>query len=611
MKFFTILRAMTIDNDFVDLLEKVPMKQLDNLGLTKIDVFEFRRNYMATKQVQSISNNPNANVQGKSPNNFRGEQNSSWNKLDGLYWLWQHSEKLYGRKRADHLIGEILKGHLFFHKLSMWDMHHCFSFSVARLLLEGRPYSRLVAKPSKHLPAFMGQVTETAMDFSQDQNGAFALSSLAISMAALIKREGKKYDRAEIENYFQSVVHILNNQFRVSGDSPFTNISLFSKTHLKKMYGDNEYFGFKFDDIEKDIHEIQDVFLEFMAKGDPSSGLMYRFPIITINIHPDDIDDPEVERMLRRNKEGFFNINRTDQVAMCCRLQMKKKERISSLGTGGDNIGAVAVVTINLPSEYYEGKVTGESIEHVHYRRLQDSRDLLLAHLDIMKDLIEAKYLKFFTNHWIDLKMLYCVIGNIGMPELLDKIGLAIGSREWMERTKIILKMNAEFTDNIKEWDFNFEMVPGESAAGSMARSNRFIYGSRDEIYSNQFVPLSQNMELHKRLEIESELSRYVTGGSMVFINIDEKPDEETMLKLQMNILKNTKIPQFAINIGRTKCNDCGFVKDGKMIKCTKCDSINTDFWTRIVGYFVPESSFEPTRQEELKTRVFYGVENI
>jgi len=169
-----------------------------------------------------------------------------------------------------------------------------------------------------------------------------------------------------------------------------------------------------------------------------------------------------------------------------------------------------------------------------------------------------------------------------------------------------VLNYIKNFCDSQTEWDFNFEMTPAEGATKVMAKSNKIFHGDQHEFYSNQFVPLYSDLELQDRLRIESELCSIVTGGTMTFVNIDGLPDEDAILAFQKVILKTTDIPQFAINIGMTKCNDCLAVYHGVLDSCM-CGSKNVEKFTRIVGYFVPVSSWSPIRQKEFATRNWYG----
>ena len=58
-----------------------------------------------------------------------------------------------------------------------------------------------------------------------------------------------------------------------------------------------------------------------------------------------------------------------------------------------------------------------------------------------------------------------------------------------------------------------------------------------------------------------------------------------------------------------TICNDCEHIEKKTNQKCSKCDSENIDYGTRVIGYLKRVSSFSSERQNEHDIR-FYHIEN-
>lgn len=599
MKFFTILGSMGMDRRFINLLKSVPRKQLDNLGVTRINMLA-TRDWYRKKKVQDMSVDPSANVNGKSPHNLRSEQMKPWSKLMGLHYTWKKSVEMFGEERAGYIIGEALKGHVYIHDLSKFDVPYCFSIGLKNVLDFGLPFTNPVAVPPKHPMSFSNQCVELVMKACQEQAGAIALSSYPPCMASIIHEGEKQWSRKEIENIFQHMVHVFNHPFRVGGDSPFTNMSIFSPTFLDEMYANNVYGEFSYEDIRETVNWVQDIMMDFMARGDPTSGLMYRFPIMTLNIHPADFDTPEVKKMLMYNARGYFNINVTDQLALCCRLQVKKRERVSSLGTGGDNIGSLRVVTINNPSVVYQGGDPAEVLDD----RLEVCHDLLRAVKEIIMEWSDQHTL--FKLGWMHGKMFYLTVGGHGVAEqAMLMSGSGKFDDEWFGIEKEILQHVDEVTSSWDDADYNFEMVPAEGSTRTMADSNKIIHGASDRFYSNQFVPLYADIPLHDRLKYESMAAKHVSGGSMCFVNLDGYGDPEAVVNIQEKILKNYDIPQFAINIGKSQCPSCLYTAIGKASECPHCGS-EMIFYTRIVGFFTPSTQWEERRLEELESRRWY-----
>jgi len=71
-------------------------------------------------------------------------------------------------------------------------------------------------------------------------------------------------------------------------------------------------------------------------------------------------------------------------------------------------------------------------------------------------------------------------------------------------------------------------------------------------------------------------------------------------------------VNHFGINYGFSMCpKDSGHNSAGIHQKCPICGETIEDWMTRVVGYFVPVSKWNPTRREvDFKSRKWYGKEN-
>ena len=100
----------------------------------------------------------------------------------------------------------------------------------------------------------------------------------------------------------------MHNTFRIGGDSPFTNISLFCTNTIKQAFKDAFYpdFSKPTDNIEE-IMWVQYLYAEFFAKGSPITGKNYRFPVTTINFHTRPLT--EEEKALYPNKKCIITDN--------------------------------------------------------------------------------------------------------------------------------------------------------------------------------------------------------------------------------------------------------------------------------------------------------------
>jgi ribonucleoside-triphosphate reductase len=284
-------------------------------------------------------------------------------------------------------------------------------------------------------------------------------------------------------------------------------------------------------------------------------------------------------------------------------------------GGGGLQLGSHRIVTINLPWVAYESKTSHRDVYEILTELLDDAVHTLVAHKVLLKKFIDAHLLLFFDLGWMNLDQLYSTVGFHGFPEFLKILGFDYASVSGRKFGKeILMYIRQRMADCSRRMSeiagmkikINMEEIPAEGSTSTLAKLNNMRFKTRDEFYSNQFVPLYDDIPLHERLLIESELSSVLTGGSMTTININDPMDEDNSYKLHRRILENTDISQFSINYGWSMCTSCGKVTVGMHDKCS-CGGINQVF-TRVVGYVAPVQNWSRTRQDELGTRKWYKV---
>jgi len=634
---------MNFEADFNDHCSKRNQKLL---GLSDFDPIEYSDRYLRAKSAASVSIDPNANVSGISPNNYLSEIAKPYAKKYFFKKLYEKGSKLYSNFSLRH----VYDGSIYIHDATKIQPY-CFGVSATEIATEGRPYSTLPAATPKRFSSFMGQLTEFIMDCSQEFAGAVAITDLVPWMAWFIEkgkdkvetRDGWKstprYTDKEIENEFQSFVHVLNNSFRVGGDSPFTNISINSKMVYYDIF-DHYTFpdGKTIDDLWETIKRVQKIIIDFMGKGRPD-GLPYKFPILTANFKADEkeMESDWFEYVARHNHKGFMNMNFAERFAMCCRLQLDFDFKQNSFGGGGVKVGSMRVANINLPRVAYKAKEDYQ-IDKLQFkvRTLEDcffdildshidrSIEYLVAYHDVFKELIDVGYLKFFREpaNWFNIKMFFATVGFCGIwdaAEIIYPDTLWTSNREsfnvlllnkrvkFMENiVKLLVERTKEGSNGIK---FNVEEVPSESAAGRMAKFNK-DYGERKAYYSNQFIPMQVDIPLHERIEIESRLQSTLTGGGMTFLNFDAELTPEQSYEIHKYMLREGFTGQFCINYGYTQCPKCHTTKLGDVKDICKC-GVPLDFFTRVVGYLAKMNDTADTKRLEIKERLSYTEPNI
>ena len=339
----------TFPQEFIDLYNKYHTSEkglkylkIEGIDRDKLDIPAMSRAYFSNDNAADVSVDANANAnagENRNHNNYVSEITKPTVKLENYYLIYRELEKQYGSERGISILSKIYNGSYYLHDSTAVQIPYCYAFSTYRLMTEGRTWGQLKSLPPKRAKSFIAQCIETVMDLSQEFAGAITPSDMIVNYAYYAKKEN--LTKKEIENDFQSFVHIVNNAYRTNSQSPFTNISLFDKNNLRLLF--EEYFypdGTK-PDFEY-ITKLQYIFANFFSKGDPcTDGGIYRFPVVTFTFLIDDkngcpIDTEFLENVCKYNFEkANFNIylsNSVGKIASCCFTGESKFKYYNNLG---------------------------------------------------------------------------------------------------------------------------------------------------------------------------------------------------------------------------------------------------------------------------------------
>lgn len=624
-------RFTDLYNEYCDSDRGRELLRLSGVSREQLDVATMTMKYFSF-HTGDMSVDPNANVgNNKNPNNFSSEISKAQGKLNAFHLLWSRIAADHGDERACELIGRLWRGYIYFHDMSGHGITapYCFAASTLQLVFQGRPYGQLYSVVPKRSDSFMSQVIEYTMDLSQEFMGAIALGDLLVNYAMMSLRDGvdpnTKEGQKKIENDYQRFIHVGNNSFRIAGQSPFLNVSIFDRSQLRELFKDYEYpWEEKAIDHIDEVMRYQEIFMGLIAKKDPSSGLPYRFPVVTVNVTTENgqVQDKNfLDLVCKYNQEGLFNVYVTDgvgKVAMCCRYlndvkSMRDRQRADVWGNGGINIGSTRVCTVNLVRLALESSGPMEFKSNLK-RAVEDAVDLLAAHRELLEEFAHSGYLKFFKPlGWINMNMLFSTIGVVGMYEALSLFGerYMLPSDLGVSTAKDILQYIDDIAKRQSERlsiPFNVEQIPAEGAAVTLARADKVFHPkSPFEIYSNQSIPLWVDVDMTTRARIDGELNRCYSGGGISHLNIGAPVTEYQHRKL-IEFGIGCGLDHFALNLVFCKCeNDHAFF--GRVKRCPKCGGRVALQETRVVGYFVPVADWaEVRRTYEFPRRVWADV---
>jgi ribonucleoside-triphosphate reductase (formate) len=621
-----------LDKDFIDVLNSIPedIRKID--GILELDPFKFRKEFLSSMDnVADNSVDPNANMDDKSPVSLTSEMFKPLQKIDSLHVLWKHISDKYGVDYANKCIVAITDGTLYFHDSTKTHIPYCVAASSYPILIDGLPFGARPAAP-KRSDSYTNQVIEFIMQMAQEVAGAVAIPDYFVNYAWFSKRENKS--EYNVKQDQERLVFTVNNNFRIGGDSPFTNLPIFDKTTFTKLFADL-YFPDGTCALEywEEVERVQEIFCGWFSKG--HNGIPHKFPVVTVNVAADAdgnvIHEDYLERMMVYNKElCCFNFYVGEKLASCCRLtsdleEMRNNVRFNSgFGNGGLNIGSHRVVAINLHRIALGAKYDNGIgfFDRLRYYMDMTAKILDIHRNSILKKRIDQGFLRFFRLGWLHINMFFSTIGMVGLADAVNTMIDAethdpIGNAFAAEILKFMEKKAGEYT---KEFDavFNIEEIPAEGSSAKLSKKDIFYFGGRapeddlPALLANQTVPLDANVTLINRAKSMGALMT-MSGGSIAHFNIvDENPDPHSLFLFAKRLMHDCKVPHFAFNKAIGICSeDPAHVMHGPTDKCKICGAPIGDIITRVVGYFVPVSKWGKPRRKGFKERKFYYLNGV
>ncbi len=592
--------------------------ELEGIAEKQLDMSLMSERYYGEQLIDiSIDNNANLH-EGRSHGNYLSEVAKSNFKLLGYYDLHAILAKEYGDDRADQIMHAMWDGDLYFHDSTAIQVPYCWAYSSYFILDRGNFWGQLKSLPPHRARSFIDQVKEVTIELAQQIAGAVAIGDLFVCYAYYIQKDhidlSDPRARKEIENDFQSLVHTLNKKLRPSHQSPFSNLSIFDKPNLQQLFGELVFPDGSKPDFDV-IMEIQKIFCDWFSKGDPSSGLPYRFPVVTLNLRIDEdrniLDKEALEYFSAINLDkACFNIyiSSGNKIASCCRLiNDLELAGCDSFGNGGISLGSHRIVSLNL-ARLGKLATSYENLLELLKARLDQSRDALIAHRKLIELRVNEGFLPFFKFDVMSMSRLFSTFGINGVYECLEELGYSILTEQGKRLAYDLLENIKQYaTECSKQYKhpFNVEQVPAESLAVKFAAKDKLLHNMHYEIYSNQFIPLWVDCDIVDRVKLDGTFSRALTGGGISHLNVGEKLTSVNQMKKLIDYAITCGCDHFAVNYNFCKCKNSHITVAGPVSSCPICAEPITEHYTRIIGYFTPVSAWNRGRQEEHKKRIF------
>jgi len=410
------------------------------------------------------------------------------------------------------------------------------------------------------------------------------------------------------------VVYRKDGKIFISGNSPFTNVSIYDKYFLeesKKLY----IFPGNILPDDDIINKLQDVFLT--AMNEELNRTVFTFPVVTACFCIDDDGNIKDEKFLKfiakhDKKFGFINMftGYSSVLSACCRLKSDKNNiYLNSIGGSSNKIGSLGVCTINLPRLGFKYKNDEDGFYNELKKIVEVTGKINNCKRHLIRQKIDEGFMPLYSLGFINLNSQYSTTGINGMYECLKYRGHDILTDEGQQDA---IKMMDTINDVISGLErqytapHNVEQVPAEGAASKLAKKDKLLgFNNEYELYSNQFIPLIANADLLDRIKIQGLLDDKFSGGSILHVNVDTEVDENKICQLIKTCAK-MGVRYFGINYQLNECEN-GHISNGRIKRCSICNGNIVDSFHRVVGYIVSTKNFSKVRREyEYPERKWY-----
>ena len=595
----------------------------------------------------------NANVVSKNVATLESEDRKRENREIQRYRMKQQLKKMYPELASQY--AKDLEHHIIYtHDEASTSVlkQYCMAATTYPIMLEGvGNIDGVTPGPPNDLQSFSGQVTNLVFLLSSQCKGAVALGDYFVALNYYIIAEYGPiwYEKLDcvctseyslirrtikdsiIKAFKQFVWGINQPAGNRSYQSPFTNISYYDRTYFESLFGEFYYpDGTKPE--WKAIDSLQRLFMQWF--NEVRLKQILTFPVETFAMVHDgaDIVDKEYKELcaeMYSKGHSFFTYisDSADSLASCCRLRNELAENTFSPTSGltGVKTGSCNVISLNMNRIVQDFYRTYNSWNPEQFKGwligiLDRVYKYHIAYKTMLYDW-ESKGMYASSNGgYIEIRNLFSTVGINGLNEAAEFLGLEVSNNpEYIRFLQLVLgtikEQNAihSIKDRKKPFLFNSEVVPAEGLGVknyNWDKEDGYVVPADRNLYNSYFYNAHDNTSVLDKFILHGRQTyQYTDGGSALHCNLDEHLSKEQYLKLiDFAIQEGTNY--FTFNIPNSKCEDCGHIVKAPITKCPKCNSENITWYTRIIGYLRPITSFSKDRRIEAEKRTYsHGTE--
>ena len=579
--------------------------------------------YMGDGNCATLSEvDPNSNQSHKSIATMEGEINKDVQVQVNRYILGEKIKEVFGNKIARQYYND-LKTHTIYVNDESALRPYCLALSLVPFIHGGASKLAGDSKAPEHLASFCGSYINLMFAIAGQVAGAVADVSLLTYFHYFAKKDfGEDYlntHTKEIENYFQQIVYSLNSPAGARNfQSIFYNTSVFDKGYFEALFGEAIYpDGTKAD--WEGVNRLQKFFLNWF--GEERHKALLTFPVITAayltkdnDVVDKDFNDFLATQMEKGNSFFHYHSSTVDSLSSCCRLrnQIEVDPFAYSLGGTGIMTGSLKVITLNM-NYIIQKKVDLK-------KKVQDVHKYLVAFRMLMQDMEKSRLFPAYDEGYIAIDKQYITVGINGMVEAAEYLGYEITNNEpykdWIKNTfKVISDENKVGAVQYSKFlgrpvMINSEIIPAEGVGVKFAKWGKKagLKANRDCYNSYLYRTEDTTMDIFDKFALHGgDILDYLAGGSAVHLGLAEIPNKETWKKIILQAIRYGS-SYWVANVKSTYCEDCGYIDMHTRNSCSKCNSTNISYCTRVVGYLKKIASFSAARQKEAGLRFYHKI---
>ncbi|NLK95355.1 MAG: anaerobic ribonucleoside triphosphate reductase [Clostridiales bacterium] len=298
--------------------------------------------------------------------------------------------------------------------------------------------------------------------------------------------------------------------------------------------------------------------------------------------------------------------------------------------------GNIAPTTINLPRIGIQAKKDIDKFFEIFDKRIDLAKESLMHRYNVLKKL-KVRDLPFVAGQYLMkgseglsqqdsiepiLKQGTWGIGFIGLAETLVALtGKHHGEDEYSRELglRIITHLRERLDKFTEETKLNWSTyaTPAEGLSGKFIKQDQKMFGkikgvTDKDYYTNSYhIPVGFNISIKDKINIEAPYHKLCNGGHISYIEVDDNPTGECIMKILNYAYKYTNISYMGINFHIRYCKECGTSLQNNESSCPKCGSTNIQGISRVTGYLSLDERFGAGKAAERNDRMTHTGTNL